>query len=191
MLAIGAGGLDVAVAMGGGPYYLTMPEICRIELKGRLNDWVSAKDVILEILRIMSVKGGVGKIIEYSGEGILSLSVPERATITNMGAELGATTSIFPSDGVTRDFLKAQGREFDFVELLPDDDACYDQTIIIDMSELEPMTARPHSPDNVVSVAKAGRIKIDQVCIGSCTNSSYTDMMKTAAILKEIGRAHV
>ncbi|MDD4717409.1 MAG: aconitate hydratase [Eubacteriales bacterium] len=184
MLAIGAGGLDVAVAMGGGPYFITMPEICRIELSGKLSDWVSAKDVILEILRIMSVKGGVGKIIEYGGEGVLSLTVPERATITNMGAELGATTSIFPSDEITREFLRSQGREDDHIELKADDDAVYDQVIEIDLSTIEPLAAKPHSPDNVEAVKSIGKMKIDQVCIGSCTNSSYADMMKTAAILK-------
>lgn len=184
MLAIGAGGLDVAVAMGGGPYFITMPEICRIELSGKLSDWVSAKDVILEILRIMSVKGGVGKIIEYGGEGVLSLTVPERATITNMGAELGATTSIFPSDEITREFLRSQGREDDHIELKADDDAVYDQVIEIDLSTIEPLAAKPHSPDNVEAVRSIGKMKIDQVCIGSCTNSSYADMMKTAAILK-------
>jgi len=184
MLAIGAGGLDVAVAMGGGPYYLTMPKVCRINLKGALKPWVSAKDIILEILRIMSVKGGVGKIIEYSGEGIKSLTVPERATITNMGAELGATTSIFPSDEITREFLKAQGREQDWIELLPDADASYDEEIEIDLSQLEPLAAQPHSPDNVKKVKEIGKIKVDQVAIGSCTNSSYVDMMKVAKILK-------
>ncbi|HHW48100.1 MAG TPA: aconitate hydratase [Clostridiaceae bacterium] len=184
MLAIGAGGLDVAVAMGGGPYYLTMPKVCRIVLKGALKPWVSAKDIILEILRIMSVKGGVGKIIEYAGEGIKSLTVPERATITNMGAELGATTSIFPSDEITREFLKAQGREQDWVELLPDADASYDEEIEIDLSQLEPLAAQPHSPDNVAKVKDIGKIKVDQVAIGSCTNSSYVDMMKVAKILK-------
>jgi len=184
MLAIGAGGLDVAVAMGGGPYYLTMPKVCRINLKGALKPWVSAKDIILEVLRIMSVKGGVGKIIEYSGEGIKSLTVPERATITNMGAELGATTSIFPSDEITREFLKAQGREQDWIELLPDADASYDEEIEIDLSLLEPLAAQPHSPDNVNKVKDIGKIKVDQVAIGSCTNSSYVDMMKVAKILK-------
>jgi len=184
MIAIGAGGLDVAVAMGGGPYYLTMPKVCRIILKGALKPWVSAKDIILEILRIMSVKGGVGKIIEYAGEGIKSLTVPERATITNMGAELGATTSIFPSDEITREFLKAQGREQDWVELLPDADASYDEEFEIDLSQLEPLAAQPHSPDNVAKVKDIGKIKVDQVAIGSCTNSSYVDMMKVAKILK-------
>lgn len=184
MLAIGAGGLDVAVAMGGGPYYISMPKMCKIELSGHLNEWVSAKDIILEVLRIMTVKGGVGKIIEYAGEGIQSLSVPERATITNMGAELGATTSIFPSDDVTRNFLQAQGREEDFIELLPDPDAIYDEVIQINLSDLKPMVAQPHSPDRVASVEEVGPIRVDQVCIGSCTNSSLLDMMKVAAILK-------
>lgn len=184
MLAIGAGGLDVAVAMGGGPYYLSMPKVCKVELKGKLNDWSTAKDIILEVLRVMSVKGGVGKVIEYAGEGIKTLTVPERATITNMGAELGATTSIFPSDEVTLSFLKAQGREQDWVELLPDSDASYDEYIVIDLSTLEPMAAKPHSPDNVEKISSIGKIKVDQVAIGSCTNSSYMDMMKVAAILK-------
>ncbi len=184
MLAIGAGGLDVAVAMGGGPYYMMMPKVCRVTLKGRLKPWVSAKDVILEVLRIMTVKGGVGKVIEYAGDGIASLTVPERATITNMGAELGATTSIFPSDEVTRTFLKAQGREDDWVELLPDADAEYDEEITIDLGSLEPLAAKPHSPDNVEAVSSIGAIKVDQVAIGSCTNSSYMDMIKVAKILK-------
>jgi aconitate hydratase len=184
MLAIGAGGLDVAVAMGGGPYYMMMPKVCRVTLKGSLRPWVSAKDVILEVLRIMTVKGGVGKVIEYAGEGIASLTVPERATITNMGAELGATTSIFPSDEVTRAFLKAQGRESDWVELLPDADAVYDEEITIDLGSLEPMAAKPHSPDNVMKVTDIGPIRVDQVAIGSCTNSSYMDMIKVAKILK-------
>ena len=184
MLAIGAGGLDVAVAMGGGTYYITMPKMVRVNLTGKLNPWVAAKDIILEVLRIMSVKGGVGKIIEYGGEGVKTLSVPERATITNMGAELGATTSVFPSDEVTRSFLKAQGREQDWVELLPDADAQYDEVIEIDLSALAPMAAMPHSPDNVKSVTEIGQIKVDEVCIGSCTNSSLLDMLKVAAILK-------
>ncbi len=184
MLAIGAGGLDVAVAMGGGPYYMMMPKVCRVILKGSLKPWVSAKDVILEVLRIMTVKGGVGKVIEYAGEGIAALTVPERATITNMGAELGATTSIFPSDEVAKAFLKAQGRESDWVELLPDVDAVYDEEITIDMGSLEPMAAKPHSPDNVEKIASIGPIKVDQVAIGSCTNSSYMDMIKVAKILK-------
>ena len=184
MLAIGAGGLDVAVAMGGGAYYLTMPKMVKIELKGRLQPWVTAKDIILEVLRIMSVKGGVGKIVEYTGAGVASLSVPERATITNMGAELGATTSIFPSDDVTKKFLQAQGRESVFEELGPDADAKYDEVHVIDLSELEPMIARPHSPDDVVKVSEIAGMKVDQVCIGSCTNSSLHDMLKVAAMLK-------
>lgn len=184
MLAIGAGGLDVAVAMGGGPYYLTMPKVCKVELTGKLNPWSTAKDIILEVLRVMSVKGGVGKVVEYAGEGIKSLTVPERATITNMGAELGATTSIFPSDDVTLEFLKAQGREQDWVELLPDTDAVYEEHIVIDLSTIEPMAAKPHSPDNVEKISTIGKLKVDQVAIGSCTNSSYMDMMKVAAILK-------
>lgn len=184
MLAIGAGGLDVAVAMGGGTYYITMPKMVRVNLTGKLSPWVAAKDVILEVLRIMSVKGGVGKIIEYGGEGVKTLSVPERATITNMGAELGATTSVFPSDEVTKAFLKAQGREEDWTELKADEDAVYDEVIEIDLSALAPMAAMPHSPDNVKSVTEIGQIKVNQVCIGSCTNSSLSDMMKVAAILK-------
>ena len=184
MFACGAGGLDVAVAMGGGAYYITMPEIVNIKLTGRLNDWVSTKDVILKVLQILSVKGGVGKVMEYSGEGVLSLSVPERATITNMGAELGATTSIFPSDETTRQFLKAQGREEDYIPLAADPDAVYDQTVEIDLSELVPLAACPHSPDNVKTIDEIGNIKIDQVCIGSCTNSSMQDLLKVAHILK-------
>ncbi len=184
MLAMGAGGLDVAVAMGGGTYYIPMPKMTRINLTGYLKPWVSAKDVILEVLRIMSVKGGVGKIIEYGGEGVKTLSVPERATITNMGAELGATTSIFPSDEITLAFLKAQGRENDWTEILPDADAQYDEVINIDLCSLEPMAAMPHMPDNVKTTNEIGKIKVDQVAIGSCTNSSYTDMMKVASILK-------
>lgn len=184
MLAMGAGGLDVAVAMGGGTYYIPMPKMTRINLTGYLKPWVSAKDVILEVLRIMSVKGGVGKIIEYGGEGVKTLSVPERATITNMGAELGATTSIFPSDEITLAFLKAQGREADWTEILPDADAVYDEVIDIDLCSLTPMAACPHMPDRVKTTDEIGRIKVDQVAIGSCTNSSYVDMMKVAAILK-------
>lgn len=184
MLAMGAGGLDVAVAMGGGAYYITMPKVVKVNLTGKLNDWVSAKDVILKVLQIMSVKGGVGKVIEYCGEGVKSLSVPERATITNMGAELGATTSIFPSDETTLAFLKAQDREEDFVALSADPDAVYDEEIDINLSELVPMAACPHSPDNVKTVKEIGPIKIDQVCIGSCTNSSLQDMLKVAHILK-------
>lgn len=184
MLAMGAGGLDVAVAMGGGTYYITMPKIVKVNLTGKLSPWVAAKDVILEVLRIMTVKGGVGKIIEYCGEGVATLSVPERATITNMGAELGATTSVFPSDEITKAFLKAQGREEDWIELKADEDAVYDETIEINLSTLAPLAAQPHMPDRVKSVTEIGKIKVDQVCIGSCTNSSLLDMMKVAAILK-------
>ena len=184
MIAIGAGGLDVAVAMGGGAYYITYPKIVKINLTGKLSPWVSAKDVILEVLRRMSVKGGVGKVIEYCGEGVKTLSVPERATITNMGAELGATTSIFPSDEVTLEFLKAQDREDVWQELKADDDAVYDEQLDIDLSKLVPQAACPHSPDNVKNFEEIGPLKIDQVCIGSCTNSSYMDMMKVAHILK-------
>ena len=184
MLAMGAGGLDVAVAMGGGTFYITMPEIVRVNLTGKLSPWVAAKDVILKVLEILSVKGGVGRIIEYTGEGVATLSVPERATITNMGAELGATTSVFPSDDVTKAFLKAQDRENDWMELKADEDAVYDKTIEINLSELVPMAAMPHMPDNVKSVDEIGNIVIDQVCIGSCTNSSLMDMMKVAHILK-------
>ncbi len=184
MLAMGAGGLDVAVAMGGGAYYITMPKMVRVNLKGQLQPWVAAKDIILEVLRIMSVKGGVGKIVEYGGEGVKTLSVPERATITNMGAELGATTSIFPSDEITKAFLKAQGREKDWVELKADEDAVYDEVIEIDLNTLAPLAAMPHMPDNVKEVEAIGKIKVDQVCIGSCTNSSLLDMLKVAAILK-------
>lgn len=184
MLAMGAGGLDVAVAMGGGTYYIPMPKMTRINLHGYLKPWVSAKDIILEVLRIMSVKGGVGKIIEYGGDGVKTLSVPERATITNMGAELGATTSIFPSDEITLAFLKAQGREKDWTEILPDADAEYDEVIDIDLCSLVPMAACPHMPDQVKTTDEIGKIKVDQVAIGSCTNSSFVDMMKVAEILK-------
>lgn len=184
MLAMGAGGLDVAVAMGGGTYYITMPKIVNVHLTGKLNPYVAAKDVILEVLRRMTVKGGVGKIIEYTGEGIKTLSVPERATITNMGAELGATTSVFPSDEITKAFLTAQSRPEDWTELKADDDAIYDETIEIDLSSLAPMAAMPHMPDRVKDVTEIGKIKVDQVCIGSCTNSSLMDMLKVAAILK-------
>lgn len=184
MIAIGAGGLDVAVAMGGGAYYITCPKVVKVELTGKLPAWVAAKDVILEVLKRMSVKGGVGKVIEYCGEGVKTLSVPERATITNMGAELGATTSIFPSDEITKQFLKAQQREEVWTELSADPDAVYDEEITIDLSKLEPLAACPHSPDNVKSVKEIGKIKIDQVCIGSCTNSSLMDMLKVAHILK-------
>ena len=184
MLAMGAGGLDVAVAMGGGAYYITCPKVVRVNLTGKLSPWVAAKDVILEVLRRMSVKGGVGKVIEYCGEGVKTLSVPERATITNMGAELGATTSIFPSDEVTREFLTAQGRGEVWTPLAADPDAVYDEELTIDLSQLVPMAACPHSPDNVKTVAEIGPMKIDQVCIGSCTNSSLLDMLKVAYILK-------
>ena len=184
MLAFGAGGLDVAVAMGGGAYYITMPKMYRVNLTGKLSPFVSAKDISLELLRILSVKGGVGAIIEWGGEGIKTLSVPERATITNMGTELGATTSIFPSDEITREFLRAQGREEDFVALAPDPDAFYDRVIEIDLSTLAPMIACPHSPDNVVSVESIAGTKVDQVCIGSCTNSSLLDLLKVAALLR-------
>ena len=184
MLAMGAGGLDVAVAMGGGAYYITMPKMVRVNLTGKLQPWVAAKDIILKVLQIMSGKGGVGKIVEYGGEGVKTLSVPERATITNMGAELGATTSIFPSDDITKAFLKAQGREKDWIELSADDDAVYDEIIDIDLNELVPLAAMPHMPDNVKSCREIGKIHIDQVCIGSCTNSSLMDMLKVAAILK-------
>ena len=184
MLAFGAGGLDVAVAMGGGAYYINMPKMFKVELTGKLNPYVTAKDVSLELLRILSVKGGVGAIIEWGGEGIKTLSVPERATITNMGTELGATTSIFPSDETTRAFLKAQGREEDYIPLASDPDAVYDRIISIDLSALKPMIACPHSPDNVVSVESIAGTKVDQVCIGSCTNSSLSDMLKVAAMLK-------
>lgn len=184
MLAMGAGGMDVAVAMGGGTYYIPMPTMTRINLTGYLKPWVSAKDVILEVLRRMTVKGGVGKIIEYGGEGVKTLSVPERATITNMGAELGATTSIFPSDEITLAFLKAQDRADDWTEILPDPDAQYDEVIDIDLCALEPMAACPHMPDKVKTTEDIGKIKVDQVAIGSCTNSSFVDMMKVAKILK-------
>ena len=184
MLAFGAGGLDVAVAMGGGTYYISMPKMVRVNLTGRLRPWVAAKDVILEVLRLLSVKGGVGKIIEYGGEGVKTLSVPERATITNMGAELGASTSVFPSDDVTRAFMKAQGREQDWMELSADADAVYDEVVDIDLSSLRPLAACPHSPDNVKAVEDLGPLPVNQCCIGSCTNSSLMDMLKVAAILK-------
>ena len=184
MLAFGAGGLDVAVAMGGGAYYITMPKMYKVNLTGKLQDFVTAKDVSLEILRILSVKGGVGAIIEWGGPGVATLSVPERATITNMGTELGATTSIFPSDEVTRAFLAAEGREEDYVPLASDEDAVYDRVIDIDLSALEPLIACPHSPDNIVKVSELKGTKVDQVCIGSCTNSSLMDMLKVAALLK-------
>ena len=184
MLAFGAGGMDVAVAMGGGEYHITMPKMMKINLTGRLSPWVSAKDVILAVLQKLSVKGGVGRIIEYAGEGVKTLSVPERATITNMGTELCATTSIFPSDEITKAFLEAQGRGDCWVELKPDEDAVYDEVMDLDLSALEPLAACPHSPDAVKSVRELGPIHIDQCCIGSCTNSSYLDMMRVASILK-------
>ena len=184
MLAFGAGGMDVAVAMGGGAYYITMPKILKVELTGALRPFVTAKDISLEILRLLSVKGGVGRIIEWGGEGVRTLSVPERATITNMGAELGATSSVFPSDEVTRAFLKAQGREADYSPVFADPDAEYERVVHIDLSALEPLIACPHMPDNVVTVASLKGTKADQVCIGSCTNSSLYDMLKAAALLK-------
>ena len=184
MLAIGAGGMDVAVAMGGGAYYINMPKMFRVELTGYLQPGVGAKDAALEILRILSVKGGVGAIIEWNGPGVKTLSVPERATITNMGAELGATTSVFPSDENTLAFLTAQGRAEDYVPLDSDPDAVYDKVIPMNLSELKPMVACPHSPDNVVAADTLGAVKVDQVCIGSCTNSSLQDMLKVAAMLK-------
>ncbi len=184
MIAIGAGGLDVAAAMAGEPFFIKMPKIVGVKLTGKMPPWVTAKDIILELLRRLTVKGGLGKIFEYFGEGIKELSVPERATITNMGAELGATTSIFPSDEITREYLKAQGREEDWVEILPDPDAEYDEIIEINLSELEPLIAQPHSPDNVVPVREIEGIKVDQVVIGSCTNSSFVDLMRTAKMLE-------
>lgn len=184
MLAIGAGGLDVALAMAGEPFYLTMPKVVNVYLEGKLHSWVSAKEIILELLRRLTVKGGVGKVFEYSGPGMASLSIPERATITNMGAELGATSSVFPTDEQTKAFLKAQKREADYVELGADENAAYDEIIKINLSELAPLIAKPHSPDNVVSVNDVEGTKVDQVFIGSCTNASYTDLMKVAAILR-------
>ncbi|MFW6366656.1 MAG: aconitate hydratase, partial [Spirochaetota bacterium] len=184
MIAIGAGGLDVAVAMGGGLFYLTAPRVINVRLTGKLRPWVAAKDVILKVLDILTTKGNVGSVIEYTGSGVSTLSVPERATITNMGAELGVTTSIFPSDDITRTFLRAQNRESDWQELSPDEDARYDKTIEIDLSALEPMVACPHSPDNVKRVADIQNLKVDQVAIGSCTNSSYKDLMTVASVLK-------
>lgn len=184
MIAIGAGGLDVAVAMGGGAFYMPSPKVVLVKLSGKLNDWVSAKDVILELLRRLTVKGGVGKIFEYGGEGVKTLSVPERAVITNMGAELGATTSIFPSDEKTLEFLKAEGRADDYVQLEADKDANYDEIIELDLGSLEPMVAKPHMPDNVVKVSELKDTKVDQVAIGSCTNSSYVDLMTVASVLK-------
>lgn len=184
MLAFGAGGLDVAVAMGGGAYYIPYPKMVRINLVGKLSPWVAAKDIILEVLRIMTVKGGVGKIVEYAGDGVKALSVPERSTITNMGAELGATTSIFPSDEVTREFLEAQGRGDVYVPLSSDADAQYDEEYTIHLEMLEPLAAMPHMPDNVKKISEIGEIKVNQCCIGSCTNSSYYDLMKVASILR-------
>lgn len=184
MLAMGAGGLDVALAMGGGAYYINTPKVCKINLTGSLNPMVTGKDVVLEVLRKLTVKGGVSRVFEYAGEGVKNLSVPQRATITNMGAELGATTSIFPSDERTREFFKAQGREDEWIEFKPDADAVYDEEITINLDELAPLAAKPHSPDNVEEVSSIGTIKVDQVAIGSCTNSSYEDLMKVSKILK-------
>lgn len=184
MIAIGAGGLDVAVAMAGGPFYLPMPKIVLVKLTGKLGPWVSAKDVILELLRRLSVKGGVGKIMEYGGQGVKTLTVPERATITNMGAELGATTSVFPSDDLTREFLKAEDREQTWTQIEADPDAGYDEVIEIDLSSLEPMIAQPHQPDRVVKISEIEGMKVDQVLVGSCTNSSYSDLMTLAGALK-------
>jgi len=184
MIAIGAGGLDVAVAMGGGPFFITCPGVTRINLHGELKPWVAAKDVILKVLEILTTKGNVGTMVEYSGDGVASLSVPERATITNMGAELGVTTSVFPSDGITREFLRAQDRESDWTEIVPDEDATYDKMIDIDLGELVPMVAQPHSPDNIATVESLAGKKVDQVMIGSCTNSSYRDNKLLGAVLK-------
>ena len=184
MLAMGAGGLDVALAMAGGAYYINVPKVCKVNIIGSFKPMVTGKDVVLEVLRRLTVKGGVSKIFEYGGEGIKNLSVPQRATITNMGAELGATTSIFPSDERTLEFFKAQGREEDWFEFKADEDAVYDEEITIDLNTLEPLAAMPHSPDNVKKVSEIGKIKVDQVAIGSCTNSSYEDLMKVAKILK-------
>lgn len=184
MLAMGAGGLDVALAMGGGAYYITTPKVCKINLVGALKPMVTAKDIILEVLRRLTVKGGVSRVFEYCGEGVKTLSVPQRATITNMGAELGATTSIFPSDEKTLEYFKAQGREDDWIEFRPDEDAVYDEEITINLNDLQPLAAKPHSPDNVEEVESIGKIKVDQVAIGSCTNSSYEDLMKVARILR-------
>ena len=184
MLAIGAGGLDVSIAMAGGAYYINAPEVVKVNLIGKMRKMVTSKDIILDVLRQMSVKGGVGRVFEYTGEGVKTLSVPQRATITNMGAELGATSSIFPSDERTYEYFKAQNREYDFKELSADKDAIYDLEITVDLNKLVPMVAKPHSPDNVCSVKEAGEIKVDQVAIGSCTNSSYEDLMKVAKILK-------
>ncbi|MDR3070467.1 MAG: aconitate hydratase, partial [Propionibacteriaceae bacterium] len=183
MLAFGAGGLDVAVAMAGGAYFITRPAVLRVNLVGQLPPFVAAKDVILELLRQLSVKGGVGKIIEYGGPGVAALSVPERATITNMGAELGATSSIFPADQLTLEYLKAQGRTDDYLHLAADEGASYDEELEIDLSALVPLAAAPHSPDNVVPVSELAGLKVDQVCVGSCTNSSYVDLMRVSQIL--------
>lgn len=184
MLAMGAGGLDVALAMGGGAYYITTPKVCKINFVGALKPMVTAKDIILEVLRRLTVKGGFSRVFEYCGEGVKTLSVPQRATITNMGAELGATTSIFPSDEKTLEYFKAQGREDDWIEFRPDEDAVYDEEITINLNDLQPLAAKPHSPDNVEEVESIGKIKVDQVAIGSCTNSSYEDLMKVARILR-------
>jgi len=184
MLAMGAGGLDVALAMGGQPFYLNMPKVLLVNLKGKLRPWVSAKDIILELLRRLTVKGGVGKVIEYGGEGVKNLTVPERATITNMGAELGATTSIFPSDKITKDFFSTQKRTKQWVSLEADKGATYDETIEIKLRDLEPMIAKPHMPDNVCKVSELKKLKVNQVAIGSCTNSSYKDLMTVAKMLK-------
>ena len=184
MLAMGAGGLDVALAMAGGAYYINTPKVCKINLIGKLNPMVTGKDVVLEVLRKLTVKGGVSRVFEYGGEGVKNLSIPQRATITNMGAELGATTSIFPSDERTLEFFKAQGREDEYKELKADSDASYDEEITVNLDELKPLAAKPHSPDNVCEVSEIGKIKVDQVAIGSCTNSSYEDLMKVAKILK-------
>ena len=185
MIAIGAGGLDVAVAMGGGPFYLTAPRVVNIRLTGALRHWVSAKDVILTVLGILTTKGNVGTVIEYTGGGIKTLSVPERATITNMGAELGITTSLFPSDDVTRHFLKAQARESSWRELLPDPDADYARVIDLDLDSIEPMAACPHSPDNIKKIREIAGLAVDQVAVGSCTNSSFKDLMTVAGIMRE------
>ena len=183
MVAIGAGGLDVAVAMAGGPFYMTYPKITKINLTGKLKPWVSAKDLILRVLEIFTTKGNVGTIFEYSGPGVKTLSVPERATITNMGAECGVTTSVFPSDEITKEFLKAQEREKDWIEVQADEDAIYDKTIEINLSEIEPLASTPHSPGNIQKVKELEGMEVDQVCLGSCTNSSYRDLMRVAKIL--------
>ena len=184
MIAIGAGGLDVAVAMGGGPFYLTCPKVIKVNLHGKLKPWVAAKDVVLKMLEMFTTKGNVGCVFEYSGEGVKTLSVPERATITNMGAECGVTTSVFPSDETTKAFLKAQDREKDWVELKADSDAEYDKVVDIDLGEIVPLTAYPHSPGNIKTVKELDGMEVDQVCLGSCTNSSYKDLMTVARILK-------